>query len=213
MMAFLRVCFFALVVRPVIWVAIGLNIRHRERLPRKGPAMVVANHNSHMDTLALMSLFPLAMLGRVHPVGAADYFADDTPLGWFARHMLGVLPLDREARARGEDPFVMCREPLRHDNILILFPEGTRGEPERLSTFKKGIAYLAAEYPDVPIVPVFLHGFGKVLPKGDWLPVPFFCDVFVGLPLPRAGSPDAFMAALMSRMTMLSAEGRFPAWE
>ncbi len=213
MLAALRFLFFALIVRPVVWVALGLNIRYRERLPRKGPAILVANHNSHMDTLALMSLFPLSMLHRLHPVAAADYFLSSKAFGWFARHMIGILPLDRDARERGDDPFAACREPLSRNNILILFPEGTRGEPEQMSTFKKGIAYLAEELPDVPIIPIFLHGFGKVLPKGDWVPVPFFCDVFVGLPLPRAGSPEAFMAALQSRMRMLSAEGQFPRWD
>ena len=62
-------------------------------------------------------------------------------------------------------------------------------------------------------MPVFLHGLGKSLPRGSLLPVPFFCDVFVGEPL--HGQPDthAFMDELAARMAALAGEGSFPPWE
>ena len=67
--------------------------------------------------------------------------------------------------------------------------------------------------PQVPVVPIFLHGLGKSLPKGEALLVPFFCDVFVGEALPWHGDKQAWMSELDGTMQALASEGKFAAWE
>ncbi len=67
--------------------------------------------------------------------------------------------------------------------------------------------------PDVPVYPVYLHGLGKALPRGEMLLVPFFCDVFVGETLHWAGDDAAFMQHLDETMTQLAKAGDFSTWE
>lgn len=210
----LRHLFFLLIVRPVFLVVLGVNVRHRERLPKTGPAILVANHNSHLDTLLLMTLFPPRMLSRLRPLAAADYFTANPRMGWFARNIIRIIPVHRGGHDKDTDPLAAVHEALAEGAIVIFFPEGSRGEPEQRTPLKSGIAFLARRHPDVPIVPVFMYGLGKALPRGEILLVPFFVDVFVGEPL-KAPLDDktAFVAELDRRFQELAAEGQFPAWE
>ena len=209
----LRFLFFFLIVRPLILIIIGLNVRHRERLPKNGPAIVVANHNSHLDTFVLMTLLPFRLLSRLHPVAAADYFLKNRLLAWFSCKIIGIIPIQRSGITAKSDPLAGCSEALERGEILILYPEGSRGEPERMSNFKSGIAHLSKRYPDVPIYPVFLHGLGRALPKDEAILVPFFCDVFVGASMRWTGDRERFMELLAEKMKLLSDEGKFPSWE
>jgi 1-acyl-sn-glycerol-3-phosphate acyltransferase len=167
----LRILFVMLLARPVVRLWLGLTVRHQERLPSAGPAIVIANHNSHLDILALYSLFPLALIPRVRPAAAADYFLKNRWMAWFATNVVGIIPVVRGGVGSGRDPLAGCRQALAAGEILVLFPEGTRGEPEALSEIKSGIWYLLRDFPDIPVVPVYLHGLGRAMGRGQWLPV------------------------------------------
>lgn len=212
----LRPLFFALLVRPLVLLGFGLRVRDRARLPREGPALIVANHNSHLDVLVLTTLFPLRLLRWLRPVAAADFFGRTRLLAWFTRRVIGAILIDRSGAKRAADgsydPLAAVAAALEAGDIVILFPEGTRGEPEQLGSFKRGVAHLAGRLPDVPVTPIFLHGLGKALPKNDWLPVPFVLDVLVGEPLRWNGDRDAFMAKLERAMNDLAEAGHFPPW-
>ncbi len=209
----LRWLFFGLIVRPVIQIILGLNVSGREHLPIKGPAILAANHNSHLDTMVLMTLVSHRVLHRVRPVAAADYFLSNPTLAWFSTRIIGILPIARRRKCPNEDPLQACHEALDNGDILIFFPEGTRGKPEQMSEFKSGIARLAQCQPEVPVVPVFMHGLGKALPKGEALLVPFTVDVFVGESLRGAEHGDEFLVALRQRLETLAEAKSTPAWD
>lgn len=207
----LQLLFFLFVVRPVLLIILGMNVRGRERLPEKGPAILVANHNSHLDTLTLMALFPLKDLHLLRPAAAADYFLANKWLKWFAFTIINIIPLARGGVRK--NPLADLEDALDRNEILILFPEGSRGEPEQRAEFKRGVAYLSKARPDIPVHPVFMHGLGKALPKGSLILVPFTCDVIAGPAITWTGDPQSFMGELETRMTELAGEGHFQPWE
>jgi len=213
MIDLLRRGFFLLVVRPVLTVMLGANVRGRERLPRRGPAIVVANHNSHLDTLTIMAMYPLCCLKLIRPVAAMDYFMRTPAMAWFVTRILSVIPVARTGRALNRDLLDRCVAALDKSEILVVFPEGSRGVPERLSLFKRGVAHLAKARPTTPVYPLFMHGLGKVLPKDSIIPVPFNCDIAVGEPIAWTGSMEGFMDMLQARMTQLASAIHMPPWE
>lgn len=203
---------FALLLRPLAWLLLGVHLRHPERLPGSGPAILAANHNSHLDALVIMALYPLRELHRLRPVAAGDYFFRTPLAAWCARNLLGAIPLERRPRHHSH-PLGEAGEALGHGEILILFPEGSRGEPERPAPLRSGIAHLARAHPEVPVTPLFLYGLGKALPRGEALLVPFFCDLYAGEPLRWRGSRDEFMEQLNGAFTALREEARAVPWE
>jgi 1-acyl-sn-glycerol-3-phosphate acyltransferase len=167
-------------VRPMLKLYWGARFRKANLIP-SGPCLVVGNHNSHIDAALLMTLFPLGRLHRVHPVAAADYFGES----WFRRTMAMVLmngiPIARRPTP-GQDPLAPMIRALERGDVLILFPEGSRGEPGVVAPFRSGVGRLARAVPGLPIVPVFMSGPERTWPRGENLPLPLGIDVEVGRP-------------------------------
>lgn len=192
----LKILFFGLIVKPVVLIILGLNIRDYHKLPLRGPAIIAANHNSHLDAMVLMSLYPLSRIHKVRPVAAADYFMANRLLAWLVLNVIGIIPIARKGNIDREHLFDGCNEALDRGDILILFPEGSRGLPEQIGSLKKGIYHLLKERKDTEITPVVLHGLGRALPRGEALLVPFNCDVIVGDKLPEINSADDLVQRL-----------------
>lgn len=198
----LRRLFSLCIVWPVIWLWLGLRVKYRERLPESGPAIIVANHNSHMDVFALLSLFPLSRQAEIHPVAAADYFLSNKWMAWFALNILNIIPVMRKGKEA--NPLALCEQALRDGKTLILFPEGTRGEPGVLAPLKSGLWYLSQSVPEVPIIPIWLRGTEQVMGKGNRIPLPLFIDVTVGEVLCANPDKKIFMDDLKRQLMALS---------
>lgn len=198
-----------LLIKPVSLFWLGFNIRRKQLLPATGPAIIVANHNSHLDVIALLSLVPAKVAPRVRPAAASDYFMRTPVRRWLSTRLLGAVPVERTGEYVG-DPLAPCQAVLDEGDILILFPEGTRGEPERMQELKSGIAHLAKNNPTVPVIPVYMAGLGKAMPRGAWLPIPVFVDVYVGPAMIGCQDKAVYMQQLGDQFKALATEhGRF----
>lgn len=198
---FLRWIFTLCIAYPVVWIWLGVRVSGRKKLPVEGPAIIVANHNSHLDVLTLFTLFPLSTLVNVQPVAAADYFLRNKVIGWFALKVIGIIPVYRGAHQA--NPLQSCVDALAAKKIVIIFPEGTRGEPGKFSEIKSGIWHLSQQCPEVPIIPVYMHGLDRSMGKGQKIPVPFFIDIFIDEPLFYDADKVTFKQSLFTRFVTL----------
>ena len=195
-----------MVFRPIARILTGADVVGREHLPAHGPAIVAANHNSHVDTFLLLCLFPARTLRCVRPAAAADYFLANPLIAWFSRHIIGIVPVYRDQAWSGADILAPMREALQAGDILVLFPEGTRGAGgDQMGPLKTGIVRLLADLPDTPVTPIWIQGAGRVLPKGETVPVPMTCCVHVGEAIRWIGDRTLFLDTLKQALERLRA--------
>ena len=99
----------------------------------------------------------------------------------------GTPPAPADAEETGAaklvDPLLPLIDALDGGDSLIIFPEGTRNAEEQMLPFKSGIYHLARQRPGVDLVPVWIENVGRVMPKGQLLPVPLLCSVNFGAPI------------------------------
>jgi 1-acyl-sn-glycerol-3-phosphate acyltransferase len=165
----------------------GVRFRRRHKVPL-GPCIVVANHNSHLDAGVLMQMFPAWRMPHVHPVAAADYFGENAWRRMLSMAWMNAMPIERTAPP-GKDVLQPMIDALAAGETLIFFPEGSRGEPGVVAAFRPGIGKIVKSVPGVLVLPVFLSGTERSMPRGESVPLPLGIDVNIGKP--RTYSPLA----------------------
>ncbi len=177
---------YKLILKTGLKLFTGTKVIRPENLVYQGPCIIVGNHNSHLDTISIMANLPMRQLIRTHPVAAGDYFGTSPFKARLTRFFVNALLIPRQRPKEGEtgpDPIKMMLDMLDRGESLIIFPEGSRGEPEKLQKFKRGIGFVLENRPHIPYIPIYMKGLGKVLPKGDPIPVPFDSYMHVGKPV------------------------------
>jgi 1-acyl-sn-glycerol-3-phosphate acyltransferase len=154
-----------------------IRVRGREQVPAQGGALILSNHQSHMDPvliglacdrrlnfLARQSLFRFSLLRRLI-------------------ESLDAIPIDREGVGLAGLKETLRR--LRRGEIVLIFPEGTRTLDGEVASLKPGFCALARRA-DVPLVPVAIAGAFAALPRWRTIPHPTPIHVEFGKPLTPA---------------------------
>ncbi len=160
----------------------GATLRWVDCQPDTCQRIYFANHTSHLDALILWASLPRQIRALTRPVAAKDYWVR----GPIRRYMAGVfnaLLIDREKISVRNSPINMMINEIGDEYSLIVFPEGGRNTNDEMRDFKSGIYYLSKKRPDLELVPVYLNNMNRIMPKGEFLPVPLLSCITVGPPM------------------------------
>jgi 1-acyl-sn-glycerol-3-phosphate acyltransferase len=162
-------------VKAFLKVIVGVKFHSARFLLQEKQFIIVANHNSHLDTMAIMASIPTRIIHNVRPVAAADHFGKTKMQARLSNFFINTLLIKRKRDKNNpsSDPINLMIQAIDQGYSLIIFPEGTRGSAEVQQPLKPGVAYVLRERPHVKYVPVYLKGMGKAMPKHDSLIVPF----------------------------------------
>lgn len=161
-------------------VIAGANVRWVD-VPRSAGAKVYfANHSSHLDTLVLWAALPRELRERTRPVAARDYWGATGARRWLAESVFRAVLIERKEIRRTSNPLVQMLAVLERGESLIVFPEGTRGDGQRIGPFKGGLYHLARHRPEADLVPVHIDNLNRILPKGEFLPLPLLSCISFG---------------------------------
>ena len=175
---------YSFFIRWFLKLIVGVKFGNSEFLIKEKQFIILANHNSHLDTMALLASLPRKIIHKVKPVAAADYFGKTKTKEKLTKYFINALLISRKRNVDDakEDPINKMIEAIDNGYSLIIFPEGTRGEPGVQQPLKPGAAYVLKNRPDVKYVPVYMTGMGNAMPKDDALIVPFESTLTYGLP-------------------------------
>jgi 1-acyl-sn-glycerol-3-phosphate acyltransferase len=148
-----------------------LRVEGLEHIPQSGAFILAVNHSSHADTAVIFAALARPLRKRVVAAAAQDYFFDNGLRQFASRLLFNTIPVPRTAFG-SSDPLRHVVRALREGYGVLLFPEGTRSQNGELGPFRGGIGRLAAEFPNIPIIPVWLDGTARVLPKNASFPRP-----------------------------------------
>jgi 1-acyl-sn-glycerol-3-phosphate acyltransferase len=193
----------------------GVQVQWAGCEPDEQQRIYFANHTSHLDFVVLWSALPSEIRAKTRPIAARDYW-EETPLRrYLVENVFNAVLVERGAMSKTkshEDGKFVSRSliedmaaALGEENSLILFPEGTRGTGEKVGEFRGGIYHLALRRPDVELIPAFMENMNRILPKGEYFPVPMLSLLTFGKPIQvePGEDKDAFLARAREAVSSL----------
>jgi len=170
-----------IVIGPVLKAIFRPWIVGRRNIPVQGGAILASNHLSFADSIFL----PLMIDRPVSFLAKSDYFTGRGLKGWATRVFFkatGQLPIDRSGGKASEASLNTGLSVLAREDLLGIYPEGTRSPDGKLYRGRVGIARMALEA-RVPVVPVVMVDTDEIMPIGRRVPRIGRVGIVIGEPL------------------------------
>ena len=142
-----------------IW---GIVVTGQEHLQKGKHYILVANHQSLLDILAVCAALPI----NFKFLAKRELF--HIPFMGWSMAAAGYIPVDRASHKSGGEAMQRITRVLNRGVSVLLFPEGTRSPDGKIHAFKMGAFKLARDN-KIEILPVVVDGTGQALPKKSWL--------------------------------------------
>lgn len=136
-----------------------------ENLPKKGAAIIAANHASYMDHMIIGAYIISHLNRKFHFLAKKEHFDNFFKKWW--HDYIGAIPLDREKG--GDEALRWAISALKQGKLIVIHPEGTRTLTGKMQKAKTGVARLAL-LSKAPVLPIGLIGTFEILPKGKYFP-------------------------------------------
>lgn len=175
---------------------VGIEVRAQGalRVDWSRPQVIMANHSSYLDVLALYSSLP----DVVGFVAKKELYR--VPLLSGVMNALGCVPVDRAKRVASVHALEEAASRVRAGTTIAIFPEGTRSPGDRILKLKKGPFHLV-QLAGVPVLPIGIRGAGALMPRSNTGIRSGVIEVHVGDSLPPPPPRDvAARAALADRV-------------
>lgn len=151
--------------------------------PEPKQRIYFANHTSNLDALILWAGLPTTVRNVTRPVAAHDYWTGDPLRRYLACNVFNALLIERRKVTASNNPIPQILKVMDSGCSIVIFPEGKRNFGPEVGEFKSGLYHLALGRPDVELVPVLLQNLNRILPKGEFLPVPLIASIYFGTPI------------------------------
>ena len=160
----------------------GATVRWVDCEPDTCQRIYFANHTSHLDALVLWASLPKNIRTLTRPVAAVDYWQGG-PVRRYMASIFNLLLIDRKKIKVHNSAIDMMIREIGDTCSLIVFPEGSRNLTGEMQPFKSGLFHLAKKRPDLELMPVYIDNLNRVMPKGEFLPVPLLSSITIGAPI------------------------------
>jgi len=162
---------FDLYANTVLTFYTPVKVIGRENIPKDEPFIFVSNHNSHMD-IAVLAYSTRMGYEKFGFLAAKDYWFDNNFRRRFFKYLINLIPISRKQNPESldlDDTITLSKAFMKLGNNIIIFPEGSRGEPSKMQRFRKGAIKFSMGL-NAPILPAVILGAEKAWPKGEtWM--------------------------------------------